>query len=250
MYRVTSILHLRIPFFSVIVARPAPPDAPLHPVDYMSGIGARFDQSGNIIPHSILGSVEDFKNMALKHGDLPPVSRYSCITSGVLYESLKRSFSYPLVYPNSYLMGPCVISYKTGSKTFIVDISGINEKFNIGIYYGAKDNFFCIFIGPEYTKFPVIRENNFTLIAFLVEEFGSSTISYLFQKHLVYIDYEEIHLLSLSGMLKFNIRYRTIMRSFLGSNTSYLLQQFPNINIPESIYRIWLRSKQLTENAP
>ena len=41
-----------------------------------------------------------------------------------------------------------------------IDISGIIDKFNIGIYHGAKDNFFCIFIGSDLhscTKFPVIR---------------------------------------------------------------------------------------------
>ncbi len=31
----------------------------------------------------------------------------------------------------------------------ILDISGINEKFNIGIYCGTKDYFFCIVIGPD-----------------------------------------------------------------------------------------------------
>ena len=32
----------------------------------------------------------------------------------------------------------------------LLDVSGINEKFIIGIYYGAKDNFFCFFFGPEF----------------------------------------------------------------------------------------------------
>ncbi len=43
----------------------------------------------------------------------------------------------------------------------IIDVFGINEKFNIGIYCGTEDYFFGIFIGPDlnsYTKFPVIRE--------------------------------------------------------------------------------------------
>ena len=67
-----------------------------------------------------------------------------------------------------------------------IDVSGINEKFNIGIYYGTNDNFFCIFIGPDlhsYPKFPVVRENNFSLIPFILEEFGSSTTLHLFWKH-------------------------------------------------------------------
>ncbi len=69
-----------------------------------------------------------------------------------------------------------------------LDVSGINEKFDIDIYYGVKDNFFCFFIGPDlhsYAKFPVIREKNFTLIPCLLEEFGSSTISQLFQKRIL-----------------------------------------------------------------
>ena len=56
------------------VARPAPPDAALKPIDYTSSTGARFDNCGNIIPHSILGSVEEFKKQALENGDLPAVS--------------------------------------------------------------------------------------------------------------------------------------------------------------------------------
>ena len=73
----------------------------------------------------------------------------------------------------------------------VLDVSGINEKFNIDIYYGAKDNFFCFSIGPDlhsYAKFPVIRKKNFTLIPFLLEEFGSSTISQLFRKRLLEVD--------------------------------------------------------------
>ena len=69
-----------------------------------------------------------------------------------------------------------------------IDVSGIKEKFNIGIYCGAKDNFFCIFIGSDlhsYTKFPVVRVKDFTLIPFLQEEFGSYTISHLFRKRLI-----------------------------------------------------------------
>ncbi len=32
---------------------------------------------------------------------------------------------------------------------YIIDVSGINEIFNIDICYGAKDNFFYIFIGQD-----------------------------------------------------------------------------------------------------
>ncbi len=34
-----------------------------------------------------------------------------------------------------------------------IDVSGINEKFNIGIYYGTEDNFFCIFIGSDFQSY-------------------------------------------------------------------------------------------------
>ncbi len=70
----------------------------------------------------------------------------------------------------------------------IIDVSGINEKFCIGIFCDARGNFFYIFIGPDvhsYTKFPIIRENNFTLIPFVVGKFGSSTTSHLFRKCLL-----------------------------------------------------------------
>ncbi len=83
---------------------------------------------------------------------------------------------------------PLAIDYRVQATGITIDVSGINEKFNIGIYCGAKDNFFCIFIGPDlhsHTKFPVIREKNFTVIPFLLEEFGSSTISHLFRKRLM-----------------------------------------------------------------
>ena len=78
----TCILYFDYPnriklFFRVAVAKPAPPDSQLKPIDYTSATGARFDVYGNIIPHSILGSVEEFKKQALEHGDLPPVSQLS-----------------------------------------------------------------------------------------------------------------------------------------------------------------------------
>lgn len=37
------------------------------------GVGPRFDINGEIVPHSILGSVEQYKKQALKYGDLPKV---------------------------------------------------------------------------------------------------------------------------------------------------------------------------------
>ena len=64
----------------ITIAKPAPPDAPLLPPDYTSGSGPRFSDSGDLVPHSILGSVEDYKTLARKNGDLPDVSRYTMPT--------------------------------------------------------------------------------------------------------------------------------------------------------------------------
>lgn len=41
---------------------------------YAGMMCARFDNNGNIIPHSILGDVDEFKEEALRRGDLPVVS--------------------------------------------------------------------------------------------------------------------------------------------------------------------------------
>ena len=56
------------------VAKAAPHDAPLQPVDYTGAAGPRYDGDGNIIPHSILGTIEDYKTVALQTGDVPVVS--------------------------------------------------------------------------------------------------------------------------------------------------------------------------------
>jgi hypothetical protein len=42
-------------------------------VNFSAIVGPRFDDRGNIVPHSILGSVEEFKKQALVSGDLPKV---------------------------------------------------------------------------------------------------------------------------------------------------------------------------------
>ncbi|ELU14603.1 hypothetical protein CAPTEDRAFT_226990 [Capitella teleta] len=55
----------------ISVAKPAPADAPLEPMDYASAAGPRFDQNKRIVPHSILGNVEDFLKFAEENGDLP-----------------------------------------------------------------------------------------------------------------------------------------------------------------------------------
>ena len=52
----------------------------------------------------------------------------------------------------------------------LIGVSGINEKFNIGIFYDTKDNFYCIFIAqsfiPKASFLFNIREKNFTLTPF------------------------------------------------------------------------------------
>ena len=94
-----------------------------------------------------------------------------------------------------------------------IDVYGMNEKFNIGIYYGAKDNLFCIFIGSDlhsYTRFPVIREKSFTLLTFLLEEFGSSTISHLFQKCLLSLN---LHFVLLPWLLLCFLQSESVVTS-------------------------------------
>nr|XP_045231968.1 MYCBP-associated protein isoform X7 [Macaca fascicularis] len=51
-----------------LVARPANPDAATKPLDY-SGPGDSFDGSDQILPHHILGSLQDFKRIALARGN-------------------------------------------------------------------------------------------------------------------------------------------------------------------------------------
>lgn len=55
----------------MLIAKPAPPDATIKQEDYSGCVGPRFDGIGNILPHSILGSVEDFKKEAIHVGHLP-----------------------------------------------------------------------------------------------------------------------------------------------------------------------------------
>lgn len=59
---------------SVTVAKPAPQDAPVKEMKYSGAAGPRFDSVGEIIPHSILGSVEDYTRMAFINGEMPDVS--------------------------------------------------------------------------------------------------------------------------------------------------------------------------------
>ncbi|KAK3576672.1 hypothetical protein CHS0354_004957 [Potamilus streckersoni] len=54
----------------VTVAKPAPPDAPIKPMDYSGFSGPRYNADGSVIPHSILGNYEDFRKEAVHRGDL------------------------------------------------------------------------------------------------------------------------------------------------------------------------------------
>ncbi|XP_078360257.1 MYCBP-associated protein-like [Oculina patagonica] len=64
---------------SVTIARPAPPDAPLVSTPLVGTTGPLFDEDGQVLTHTILGSWEDFQQEAIKRGDienLPPFSAY------------------------------------------------------------------------------------------------------------------------------------------------------------------------------
>ncbi|XP_023932821.1 MYCBP-associated protein-like isoform X2 [Lingula anatina] len=81
----------------VTVARPAPPNAPIKPVD-TSVTGPRFDAMGNVIPHSILGTLEDFKKEAERRGESVSFEipeRLKVHTPTVKYEKKKKASSHP-----------------------------------------------------------------------------------------------------------------------------------------------------------
>lgn len=64
---------------SLTVARPAPPDAPLVTTPLYGSTGPVFDEDGQVLTHTILGSWEDFQQEVIKRGDienLPPFSGY------------------------------------------------------------------------------------------------------------------------------------------------------------------------------
>ncbi|XP_015211357.2 MYCBP-associated protein isoform X1 [Lepisosteus oculatus] len=59
----------------VAVARPVPLDATVELLDYMGPGGPRFDAQGMVLPHSILGSLEDFKREVEARGDTELLKR-------------------------------------------------------------------------------------------------------------------------------------------------------------------------------
>lgn len=64
---------------SITVARPAPPDAALVSTPLVGTTGPLFDEEGQVLTHTILGSWEDFQTEAVKRGDienLPPFSGF------------------------------------------------------------------------------------------------------------------------------------------------------------------------------
>ncbi|XP_045166517.2 MYCBP-associated protein-like isoform X4 [Mercenaria mercenaria] len=54
----------------VTVAKPAPLDADVKPMDLSGFSGPRYDPAGNVIAHSILGTYDDFHREAVTRGDL------------------------------------------------------------------------------------------------------------------------------------------------------------------------------------
>lgn len=87
------------PVKTITVAKPAPPEAKVKPVDYSDAGGVRLDERGQIIPHSILGSVDDYRREASRCGDLPPDAdveeRPPTSQLTVKYEKEKSSASFP-----------------------------------------------------------------------------------------------------------------------------------------------------------
>lgn len=82
---------------TITIAKPAPPDAVVKPIDYSGFAGPRYDEDGNVIPHSILGNYEDFHREAVKQGDLMdfPALRKDDMQPMVptlKYEKKKRSY--------------------------------------------------------------------------------------------------------------------------------------------------------------
>ncbi|XP_028821564.1 MYCBP-associated protein-like isoform X3 [Denticeps clupeoides] len=60
---------------TVLVARPLPEDTAPQLVDYSGPGGPRFDSQGMILPHSILGSLEEFKKDMEARGELELIKR-------------------------------------------------------------------------------------------------------------------------------------------------------------------------------
>ncbi|KAJ8371809.1 hypothetical protein AAFF_G00299870 [Aldrovandia affinis] len=66
----------------VVVARPLPQDAVIEPLEYTGPGGPRFDAQGMVLPHSILGSLEDFKREMEARGESELVKRVPDLHAG------------------------------------------------------------------------------------------------------------------------------------------------------------------------
>ncbi|KAL4226579.1 hypothetical protein ACF0H5_014564 [Mactra antiquata] len=88
-----EILNRPIPK-EVTVAKPAPIDADVKPMEFSGFAGPRYDPAGNVVSHSILGNYDDFQREAIKRGDLmdiPTVQRdIQPIEPTLKYEKKKR----------------------------------------------------------------------------------------------------------------------------------------------------------------
>lgn len=73
------------------MAKGAPPKAPLKPFDTEGNSGPRFDSNGNIIAHSILGTLEEFKKVAGDRGELK-VDYYIRDQDRVQTPAVKKSY--------------------------------------------------------------------------------------------------------------------------------------------------------------
>nr|CAB3264103.1 MYCBP-associated protein-like [Phallusia mammillata] len=58
----------------LVVAKPAPLNAPIKSTEYTGPHGPRYTTEGDIIPYSVLGPVHDFVNEAMKRNDIRPDS--------------------------------------------------------------------------------------------------------------------------------------------------------------------------------
>ena len=52
------------------MAKPAPLDADVKPMNYAGFAGPRYDNDGNVLPYSILGNYNEFQQEAIRRGDL------------------------------------------------------------------------------------------------------------------------------------------------------------------------------------
>jgi len=69
---------------SITVAKGAPPRAPLKPVETEGNSGPRFDRHGNVIAHSILGTLEEYKFGAESKGKISVLYRQKLLHNNTI----------------------------------------------------------------------------------------------------------------------------------------------------------------------